>query len=144
MKLNTYLHFNGQAETVLQFYAKVLRGDIKMLMRYKDMPADETHKMEVDPKQIMHGRLEFGDNVIMVSDAPSGCEMHLGNSISLSINLGANEQAEAERLYNALKENGEVKMPLGPTFWSSAFAMLKDQFGIDWMINCEKPMDKAP
>ncbi|HGG58405.1 MAG TPA: VOC family protein, partial [Gammaproteobacteria bacterium] len=29
----------------------------------------------------------------------------------------------------------EVILPLGKTFWSPAFGMLKDRFGLSWMIN---------
>ncbi len=137
MKLNSYLHFNGKAEKALQFYAQVLRGEIKMLMRYADAPPEVMGDKKPDPQLIMHASLEFGGNTLMVSDAPTDCQMQAGNSVSLSINLAADETAEAERLYNALKQNGQVTMPLGPTFWSSAFAMLIDQFGIHWMINCE-------
>ena len=52
--------------------------------------------------------------------------------------LNVDNIAEAERVFNALKENGTVKMPLEKTFWAIRFAMLTDQFGTPWMINCEK------
>jgi PhnB protein len=54
---------------------------------------------------------------------------------SLSLNL--TRQAEAERLFNALADGGEVQMPLGPTFWSPCFGMVTDRFGVAWMVNME-------
>jgi len=46
--------------------------------------------------------------------------------------------AEAERLFNALVQNATVLMPLQETFWAARFGMLVDQFGVPWMINCER------
>ena len=43
--------------------------------------------------------------------------------------------AEAERVFAALGVGGTVRMPLGPTFWSPAFGMVHDRFGVLWMVN---------
>ena len=45
---------------------------------------------------------------------------------------------EAERLFAALSENAEIRMPMAETFWAKRFGMLVDQFGVPWMVNCEK------
>jgi PhnB protein len=47
---------------------------------------------------------------------------------------------EADRLYNAFsdKANTKVCVPYGETFWAHRFGMFEDQFGVPWMINCEK------
>jgi PhnB protein len=44
-------------------------------------------------------------------------------------------EAEADRLFAALEKGGKVEMPLGKTFWSPRFGMLRDRFGLGWMIN---------
>ena len=73
----------------------------------------------------------------MASDAMPDCyEKPQGFGISLQMT----DPAEAERVFNALAENGNIKMPLQETFWAKKFGMLVDRFGIPWMINCEKPM----
>jgi PhnB protein len=46
---------------------------------------------------------------------------------------------ETESLFIALGENGKVTMPLQDQFWGARFGMLKDQFGVNWMFNFEKP-----
>jgi PhnB protein len=56
-----------------------------------------------------------------------------------SVNLSVDKPAEAERVFNALAQNGTVRMPIKETFWAERFGMLVDQFGTPWMINCEKP-----
>jgi PhnB protein len=54
------------------------------------------------------------------------------------VTLGIDTPAEAERIFNTLAEKGTVRMPLEETIWAVRFGMLIDQFGIPWMINCEK------
>ncbi|MGB6943311.1 MAG: VOC family protein [Bryobacteraceae bacterium] len=52
--------------------------------------------------------------------------------------LGIDDPAEAERVYEALMENGSAQMPLQQTFWAVRFGVLVDQFGVSWEINCEQ------
>ncbi|HET7033376.1 MAG TPA: VOC family protein, partial [Casimicrobiaceae bacterium] len=54
-----------------------------------------------------------------------------------SVALHVKTPAEADRLFNALADKGEIRMPIGETFWSPRFGMLVDRFGIPWMINTE-------
>jgi len=49
------------------------------------------------------------------------------------------DSAEAERIFRELGEGGVVQMPIGETFFARRFGMLVDEFGIPWMVNCEKP-----
>ncbi|MFZ0561430.1 MAG: VOC family protein [Terriglobales bacterium] len=81
-----------------------------------------------------------GNQVLMGSDAPPDRQQEL-EGFSVSINIDS--PAEAERIFNASKENGTVTMPFGETFWSLRFGMLEDRFGIPWMVNCEKAARKA-
>ena len=70
----------------------------------------------------------------MGSDAPPD---HYQEPKGISVTLGIEEPAEAERVFHALAKNGTVQMPIQKTFWATRFGMLVDQFGIPWMINCE-------
>lgn len=75
--------------------------------------------------EIIHARL--GNQVLMGSDAPPE---HQQKPQGFSINISVDNPAEAERLFDALKEKGKVTMPLGETFWVVRFGMLIDRFGI--------------
>jgi len=44
-------------------------------------------------------------------------------------------EAEANRVFNALAQNGQVRMPLTKTFWSPCFGMVEDRFGVGWMVS---------
>ena len=47
---------------------------------------------------------------------------------------------EAERIYAALSEGGEIFMPMAETFFAFRFSMLRDKFGTSWMIIHQRPM----
>jgi len=57
-----------------------------------------------------------------------------------SVAVQVDTAAQAEKLFKALSEGGNVSMPIGETFWAVRFGMLSDQFGVPWMVNCEKEM----
>lgn len=132
MTLNPYLTFNGQCEEAFKFYAQHLGGKIEAMIPHGGTPAAEHVPPEWHSK-IMHAYLVVGDRELMGSDAPpSMYETPSGFSVALQFT----DPAEAERVFNALAENGTVRMPLEPTFWAARFGMLVDRFGIPWMVNC--------
>jgi PhnB protein len=133
MQLNPYLFFNGQCEEAFKFYADCLGGQIEAMMSHAGTPAEEHVPAEWRDK-IMHARLTVGDQVLMASDAPPE---HYQKPQGFSVSIGIKDPAEAERIFNALAENGTVQMPLQQTFWARSFGMCVDRFGIAWMVNCE-------
>ena len=133
MRMNPYLLFNGRCEEAFQFYAQCLGGKIEAMMPFAGTPAEQEVPAEWR-KKIIHASLTVGDQVLMASDAPPGrYEEPRGFSVSLNVKT----PAEAERIFQALTENGKVQMPLQQTFWAARFGMVVDRFGIPWMVNCE-------
>ena len=136
MKINPYLMFDGQCEAAFRFYAQCLGGTVAMLSRYSEMPESESEcAVPVDcGDKIMHARLEVGDQVLMGSDSLP--EHHHEGVKGCSVTLNVESIAKAERVFQALAENGTVQMPLEKTFWATRFGMLVDRFGVPWMVNC--------
>ena len=133
MRMNPYLLFNGRCEEAFQFYSQCLGGKIEAMMPFAGTPAEQEVPAEWR-KKIIHASLTVGDQVLMASDAPPGrYEEPKGFSVSLNVK----NPAEAERIFQALTENGKVQMPLQQTFWAARFGMVVDRFGIPWMVNCE-------
>jgi PhnB protein len=134
MQINPYLLYNGQCETAFKFYEKCLGGKIVFKITYGESPmAKETPKDR--HSHVLHARFVVGENVLMGADCPPDrFDEPKGFSISISIET----PEEAERVFAALSENAKIHMPIGETFWAERFGMLTDQFGIPWMINCEK------
>lgn len=138
MQLNTYLTFNGQCEEAFKFYAGCLGGKIESMIPHAGTPAEQSVPPEWRDK-IMHARLTAGDSILMGSDAPP---QYAQKAQGFSVNIGVNDVQQAERIFQALAENGTVKMPIQETFWAVRFGMLIDRYGTPWMINCEKPTSK--
>jgi PhnB protein len=134
MQLNPYLFFNGQCEAAFKLYAEVLHGKIVAMMPHEGTPAAGSVPAEWQ-KKIIHARLSFGDQVLMGSDAPPE---HQEPAKGFSVSVAVEEPKEADRIFAALAEGGQIKMPIQETFWAVRFGMLVDKFGIPWMINCEK------
>lgn len=134
MQVQPYLFFEGRCEEALEFYRQVLDAQVDMLMRFKESP-EAPPPGAVAPgseDKVMHASFRVGDSTLMASDG--GCSGRSGfQGITLSLNLG--DAAEAKWRFAALAEGGEVQMPLGPTFWSTAFGMVVDRFGVSWMVN---------
>lgn len=139
MQLNPYLTFDGRCEDAFRFYERVLGGKIAFMMRWGEGPMAE----QSDPatrNQIMHARLVIGDQILMGSDGGGQCQQPMAG---FSVTINVDDPADADRIYNALSEGGETRMPIQETFWARRFGMLTDRFGTPWMINCEKPMQPA-
>jgi PhnB protein len=133
MAIQPYLFFEGRCEEAVEFYRQKLGATVDMLMRYQDSPEPACDKLPAGfENKIMHGCLTLGGAVIMVSDGMCSGEPNFqGFSLSLSVS----SESEADRLFDALADGGEVLMPLEKTFWSPRYGMLTDRFGVSWMIN---------
>jgi PhnB protein len=133
MAITPYLFFEGRAEEAIAFYAAALGAEVTMRMRFREAPDPPPPDM-LPPggeDRIMHAELRIGGAPLMVSDgACAGAAAFAGFGVSLP----AADAAQARRFFDALAEGGEVRMPLGPTFWSPAFGMVQDRFGVLWMI----------
>jgi PhnB protein len=135
MKINPYLIFNGDCKAAFTFYAESLKGNIEAMMTFGETPAAE-HVPKDLHNLIIHTRLAVGDQAIMGSDTTPDRPVEEMSGCSVSLNVDS--IAEAERVFNALAEDGEVQMSLEQTFWAARFGMLVDRFGVSWMVNCEK------
>lgn len=136
MKVQPYLFFGGRTEEAIEFYRKVLGAETTMLMRHKESPEPAPPGM-VPPgweDKVMHAEFRVGETTVMASD---GCgESHTFGGFSLAVSLP--DAAKAERVFAALAEGGQIQMPLTKTFFSPAFGMVADRFGVAWMVMAEK------
>ena len=136
MNVNAYLNFPGTCEEAFTFYAKCLNSQIVALIKAADTPMKD-HTPADRQNMIMHARLHIGDTVLMGSDAPPD---FFKPAQGFSVCLSVPEVAEAERVYHALSEGGQVQMAIQETFWAHRFGTFTDKYGTPWMVNCEKPM----
>jgi PhnB protein len=133
MQVQPYLFFDGRCEEAAEFYRAALGAEVLMLVRFKDSPDPNTPAM-VPPggeNKVMHMRIRIGETTVLASDGRCGGQPTF-SGFGLSLTVGTD--AEAEQLFAALADGGQVQMPLSKTFFSSSFGMLADRFGVSWMV----------
>jgi PhnB protein len=124
------LFFDGSCEEAIEFYKKALGAELATLMRYKDGPEPSMCPPGSENK-VMHASFRIGDTSVMASDGRNtGKPVFQG----FSLTIAAKSDGEAEKLFAALGDGGQVQMPLTKTFFSSRFGMVADRFGVSWMI----------
>ena len=133
MKLIPYLMFReGKCREAFAFYARALRGEIVSAATYGDMGPDIPEPMR---PLIANIHLVAGGASIMGAD---GVENPDGQATT-SVNIEVDSIEDAQRVFDAMSEGGEVRMPLAESAWALRFGMLDDRYGQPWMINCMKP-----
>jgi len=134
MKMLTYVNFAGTCAEAFRFYEQHLGGTIGMMMTHGQAPDQSAVKPEWKDA-VLHARLSVGGTELMGADIPGAQPMR-----SAYLSLNVESDAEAERIFSALADGGEVFMPMQETFFATRFGQLRDRFGINWMIIRERPM----
>jgi PhnB protein len=135
MQVQSYLFFDGRCEEALQFYSKQLGAKVEMLMRNKESPEPPPPGMSAPGDKIMHAAFRIGETQILASDGMcSGKPKFDGFSLAIT----ARDDADAKRMFNALADGGQVRMPLAKTFFASSFGMVADRYGVGWMVLAPK------
>lgn len=131
MKIEPYLMFNGRCEEAISFYQTVLGAEVAFLMRFDEAPDKECCPPGAE-KKVMHATIMVAGNALMMSD---GCcdDKPAFQGISLSISVDDIEQGRT--LFEQLSEGGLIEMPYAATFWSPGFGVVRDRFGVSWMVN---------
>jgi len=136
--INPYIHFNGNAEETFTFYKSVFGGNFATIVRFKDMDFEGAPNFEKEAEKIMHIALPIGKHSLLLgSDTPEQMGKHNEMETRSKISINAESKEEADKLFNGLSVGGQIEMPLEESPWGSYFAMFRDKFGIEWMINFE-------
>ena len=133
MQIQPYLFFEGRAEEAAEYYKRQLGAEVEMLMRNKDAPEKPPPGMlpPNSENKVMHMALKIGGTTLLGSDGNcSGKPGFQGFSLSITVR----DEAEATKVFSALADGGQVRMPLTKTFFSPSFGMLADKFGVGWMV----------
>ena len=134
MKLYTYLNYGGNCRQAFEFYEKHLGGRITFLTTHAEGPNPNAGPPGWKDA-VLHARIEIGDTQVFGADIPPDRFQPM-RSAYLSLMLGS--VAEAERIYDLLREGGEIFMRMEENFFAHRFAMLRDRFGTSWMLMYER------
>jgi PhnB protein len=130
MKLYTYLNYGGNCRQAFDFYVKHLGGKITEITTHGELP----QATNVPPdwrNAVLHARMELGETMLLGADIPPDRFQPMRSAY---LTLIVDSSDEAERLYDLLKDGGQIFMPMEETFFARRFAMLRDRFGTSWML----------
>lgn len=133
--INPHINFNGNAEEAFTFYQSVFGGTFTRIVRFKDLSVPGFSIPEKEKDKIMHIALPVGkSNTLMGNDVPEMMGRVNEQENRSKIAISADSKEEADRLFNGLSAGGTVEMPIGDSPWGSYFAMFRDKYGIEWMV----------
>jgi PhnB protein len=129
-QIEPYLFFDGRCDEALDLYRRALGAEVTALTRFKESP-DPAMVPPGHGDKVMHAVFRVGDSTAMASDGRcTGQPGFQGFALAVTVP----DEAEAERVFAALGDGGQVQMPLTKTFFSPRFGMVSDRFGVSWMV----------
>ena len=134
-QINPHINFNGNAEEAFTFYKSICGGEFSKITRFKDLSNDEFQVSEKEANKIMHIALPIGKNILIANDVPEIMGPTNENENRSKISISTESKEEADKLFNGLSVGGQIEVPIGESPLGSYFGMLRDQFGIEWMVN---------
>ncbi len=136
----THLNFRGDARAALEFYQSVFGGDL-VAITYADA---HTVTAADEAQQIMWGQVASAAGFrIMAYDVPAHTS-HDPGTIPVFVSVRGSDAAEITGYWEKLTTSGsEVIVPLGNAAWAPLYGMLKDRFGITWVLDVEVAWDAS-
>lgn len=135
--LNPWINFNGNAEEAFTFYKSVFGDEFGKITRFKDIASSEFSIPETEENKIMQITLAIGNGQMLLgNDVPSFMGTVNERENRSKIYVGVDTKEEAEKLFNGLSLGGEVEGPFGNSPWGGYSGMFRDQYGVEWIIEC--------
>ena len=132
-EMNVHVAFAGNCREAMEFYAEVTHGTLEAMITYGETPAAKDVPLEVRDR-IIHSSLNIRGRRLMGADMAGDCYQPPQGA---QVHLDYTDPEQSERVFHALAEKGTVIMPFDQTFWAHRFGMVKDRFGVQWMISAE-------
>ena len=130
--LNPYLGFRDNARAAMEFYHSVFGGELTQ-STFAELHGSED---PAEQDKIMHSQLVApGGLTLMASDTPNTMDYTPGDNYSVSLSGGTEDDAELRGYWDKLAAGGQITMPLEVASWGDAFGMVKDKFGVLWLLN---------
>lgn len=136
--INPHINFNGNAKEAFNFYKSAFGGEFSKLIRLKDIASEDFPVPDEDADKIMHIALPIGPNKLIGNDIPTGMGRVDENENRSKISVSAESREEADKLFHGLSADGNVEVPISDSPWGTYFAMFRDKFGIEWIIEFEQ------
>ena len=114
------------AQDVLNFYETVFPDFSLLSLKHHAEPHNEL---------VMLATFSIGNQEIMISDSFVSHKWNITPGISFFMDVDSEQQLKS--LAEKLSATGKVHMPAGNYGFSTLFAWVEDQFGINWQLKLE-------
>jgi PhnB protein len=134
LRLSPYLMMNGNAKEAIQFYEHVLDGKVLFNQTFGEMPENPEFPLPEEAKELVaHAMIKIGEMELMFSDMFPGQTSQIGDQVTICIST--NNIEKSKQIFESLQQGGQVKMPLQETFFSPAYGIVTDKFGVTFQIS---------
>ena len=136
LRLSPYLMMNGNAKEAIRFYEKALGGEVLYNQTFGQMPEKPEFPLPEEAKELVaHAMIKVGETEIMFSDMFPGQTSQMGDQVTICISTKDIEKSK--QMFESLQQDGQVKMPLQEAFFSPAYGIVTDKFGVTFQIYTE-------
>jgi PhnB protein len=135
-QLVPYINFAGKTSEALDFYKSIFGGEADVqLAKDGPMAAQTPPERQSD---VFHADYNAGGFRLLASDMMSDAAGRVvGNVYSLALMCDSAEQLQ--EWFDKLADGGNVVWPVRDSEWGSIYAQVVDKYGLQWMLNYDKP-----
>lgn len=136
MRMSPYLVMNGNAREAIQFYEKALDAKVLFSQTFGEMPENPEFPLPEEAKELIaHAMMKVGETDFMFSDTFPGQTSLSGDQVTICISV--NDIEKSKQIFESLQQDGQVKMQLQEAFFSPAYGIVTDKFGVTFQIYTE-------
>ncbi|MEK4299788.1 VOC family protein [Oceanobacillus sp. FSL W8-0428] len=129
-----YITMDGTGKEAIDFYKNALDAEVSGVQTFGDLPENPEFALPDEAKnRVLHAQVQVGNTYFMLSDTFPGQPLDKGSQVNVCVTLENLEKSES--VFEKLKVDGKVIMPLQETHWSPSYGQVKDKFGITWQIS---------
>ncbi|MBD2869244.1 VOC family protein [Paenibacillus arenilitoris] len=133
VQLTPYIMLDGNAAEAISFYEQALDAVVVFRESFGEGPENPERPMTDDvKKRVAHAVLKVGEAELLVADCVPGEPNDSGNRLTICIT--SSEIGQSRRYYEALQQGGEVNLPLQELYFSPAYGVVTDKFGVTFLI----------
>ena len=138
--LHPWINFNGNAEEAFTFYKSIFGGEFTTIIRFKELASQQFHVADTEAEKIMRIGLPIGTNsILFANDVPAMLGSVNEQENRSKILVTAQSKEEADAIFAGLSAGAQIEGPMGESPWGTYFGMLRDKYGIEWMIEFSTP-----
>ena len=138
--IDVYLNFGGNTAEALAYYQKAFGAPDPYVMRFSEMPQEDQAQSKGMENLVIYSNLKtYAGDIMMSDEMPGQAPTPPGSSVWITVTH--DEEDRIRDTFEFLARDGEILMPLEPTFFSPLYGQLRDKFGFHWMLMLPSPME---